>query len=229
VSESDVERLFRHLVRALQAGDPSQLQEPVVLHDLLARIVPYRSARRALHVDTSEDYELLVLRLVAGEGGFARAEPEPMHIRFAEEAVSVNPDLGVLHEFRDARLALDASAVAWVLAGHSIPDSYAPPATAAPHTPTPPMALPEVPPVSPSPPPLPPPPLPSQESAAPVARVAEHACLLCGGRLPGGRLVNFCPHCGRSQAKGDCPHCLAEVEYGWNFCVTCGGGLAWDA
>jgi hypothetical protein len=239
VSETDVERLFRHLVQALQAGDPSRLQEPLVLHDLLTRIVPYRNARRALGVDTSEDYELLVLRLTAGEGGFVRAEPDPMHVRFAEEAVSVNPDLGVLHEFRDARLVLEPNAVAWVLAGHSHPDSYAPPAEAAqpapPRPPSPPAQPvlapepPRAPPPPPTPAPPPPPPPPRQDTAATSPRTAEHACLLCGGRLPSGRLVNFCPHCGRSQARGDCPHCMAEVEYGWNFCLTCGGGLAWDA
>lgn len=242
MSETDVERLFRHLVQSLQAGDPARLQEPIVLHDLLMRIVPYRGARRALRVDTSEDYELLVLRLVSGEGGFVRTEPEPMHIRFAEEAVSVNPDLGVLHEFRDAQLVLDPNAVAWVLASHSRADSYAPPAATTPPAPpsVPPVAPPPpAPPVPPAPsvprtppppaPTPPPPPPPQRESVASGARAAEHACLTCGGRLPAGRLVHFCPHCGRSQARGDCPHCLAEVEYGWNFCVACGGGLAWDA
>jgi len=248
VSETDVERLFRHLVQSLQAGDPARLREPVVLHDLLMRIVPYRSARRALRVDTSEDYELLVLRLVSGEGGFVRAEPEPMHVRFAEEAVSVNPDLGVLHEFRDAQLVLDRDAIAWVLASPAPADAYAPPAAATPPAPpsVPPVApappvppVPSVPPVPPAPsaprtpppptPTPPPPPPPAPEPVASGVRAAEHACLMCGGRLPAGRLVNFCPHCGRSQARGDCPHCLAEVEYGWNFCVACGGGLAWDA
>lgn len=250
MSESDVERLFRHLVHSLQAGDPSRLQESVLLHDLLTRIVPYRNTRRALGVDTSEDYELLVLRLVAGEGGFVRAEPEPMHVRFTEEAVSVNPDLGVLHEFRDAQLVLDPNATAWVLAGHARPDGYAPPAAQTPPVPPSAPPVPPVPPVPPAPPvppvtPVPPaPPAPSvprtappptpmppprHESAASSGRAGEHPCLMCGGRLPGGRLVNFCPHCGRSQARGDCPHCLAEVEYGWNFCVACGGGLAWDA
>ena len=245
MSDTDVERLFRLLVQSLQSGDPALLQGPLSLHDLLTRIVPYRSARRALRVDTSEDYELLVLRLAGGEGGFVRAEPEPMHVRFAEEAVSVNPDLGVLHEFRDARLVLDPNAVAWVLSGDTRPDSYAPPEAPAPPMPPSVPSVPPAPPVPPAPsvprtpppPPPPPPPTPEpprappprHESRASGERAVEHACLMCGGRLPGGRLVNFCPHCGRSQARGDCPHCLAEVEYGWNFCVTCGGGLAWDA
>ncbi|HEX5819922.1 MAG TPA: zinc ribbon domain-containing protein [Gemmatimonadales bacterium] len=250
MSETDVERLFRLIVQTLQVSDPSRLQDPVAVHDLLTRIVPYRNARRALGVDTSEDYELLVLRLAGGEGGFVQTDPEPVHVRFAEEAVSVNPDLGVLHEFKDARLVLDPNAMAWVMAGRSRSDMYAPPEAempppapvppAPPSIPTEPMAPPPRPPITPpepqrAPPPEPPtptpppPPPPRPEVPPPAARVADLGCLQCGGRLPGGRLVNFCPHCGQSQAKGDCPHCTAEVEYGWNYCVTCGGGLAWDA
>ncbi len=251
MSETDVERLFRHIVQALQASDPSRLHEPIVLHDLLTRIVPYRNARRALGVDTSEDYELLVLRLTGGEGGFVQTDPEPVHLRFAEEAVSVNPNLSVLQEFKDARLHLDPNAVAWAMSGRMHSDIYAPPEAempppvpappmppVPPSIPTEPMAPPPRPPVTPPepqrapPPPAPtppPPPPPRPQAPPPAARVAELGCLQCGGRLPWGRLVNFCPHCGHSQAKGDCPHCAAEVEYGWNYCVTCGGGLAWDA
>jgi hypothetical protein len=252
VSETDVERLFRFIVQALQTDDPSRLQEPVVVHDLLTRIVPYRNARRALGVDSSEDYELLMLRLTGGEGGFVQTEPQPVHVRFAEEAVSVNPDLSVLHEFKDAQLHLDPNAVAWVMAGHSRSDSYAPPEAEAPPPPSTPPGPPPVPaeptappprpaitpephrapPPSPTPTPTPTPPPPAPprpEAPRAAAPVAGLGCLQCGGRLPGGRLVNFCPHCGQAQAKGDCPHCSVEVEYGWNFCVTCGGGLAWDA
>lgn len=249
VSETDVERLFRLLVQALRDGEPSRLRAPVTLHELLTRIVPYRNARRALGVDTSEDFELLVLRLAGGEGGFVTTDPEPVHIRFAEEAVSVNPDLSVLHEFKDAALRLDPNAVAWVLAGHVGEAPYAPPPSGPPSTPptppprpaitpeppiptappAPPPPAPTPPPPTPAPPPSAPPPRPEAEAAPPRAAVAEHRCLSCGGRLPVGRLTHFCPHCGHAQGAGECPHCSAEVEYGWNYCVTCGGGLAWDA
>ena len=242
VSDTDVERLFRLLVQTLHGGDPSRLRTPVQLHDLLTRVVPYRTARRALGVDTSEDFELLVLRLAGGEGGFVVTEPEAVHVRFAEEAVSVNPELGVLHEFHDAQLRLDPDAVAWVLAGRTHEDPFAPPESPPPAPPTVPAPPPPAPTVDPVPPPRPPvtvpeapvpppqpPPTPPQAQAPPRGAIAAHQCLTCGGHLPTGRLVHFCPHCGHSQAKGDCPHCAAEVEYGWNYCVTCGGGLAWDA
>ena len=155
--ETDVERLFRLLVLTLHAGDPAQLAAPVRLHDVLSRILPYRNVRRALGVDTSEDFELMLLRLAGGEAGFVATDPEPVHARFAEEAVSVNPDLGVLQEFRDAQLRLDPDAVAWVLSGGGQEEAYAPPeagATPPPEVPQPaPPSIPTSPPATPTPPP----------------------------------------------------------------------------
>jgi hypothetical protein len=281
---SDVERLFRHLVTSLLESDPAQLRRPIAVGELMARVLPYRTVRRALGVDSSEDYELLVLRLAGGEGGFAIVEPEPVQVRFAEEAVSVNPNLAVLQDFRDAQLRVDEDALAWVLAGHSREEMYAPPspaavdpetraadraaaeplpvppvvppipvppAAAAPtapaHPPAPeaPRAAPPVfervpprapPPTSHAPPPLPPPPaLPSGRpvggaapAGAPAPALQARRCSHCGGRLPIGRQVNFCPHCGHSQEAAACPYCEGAVEYGWQHCITCGGELRWE-
>ena len=44
-------------------------------------------------LESSEDYELVLLRLCAGEGGLVRTEPEEARARFAEELQSPNPDL----------------------------------------------------------------------------------------------------------------------------------------
>jgi len=69
------------------------------------------------------------------------------------------------------------------------------------------------------------PPVP-ETPAAPVAAAAR--CSFCGGSLPSGRAVHFCPHCVQSQLQGQCPRCKAEVEYGWRHCVSCGTGLSFD-
>ena len=63
----------------------------------------------------------------------------------------------------------------------------------------------------------------------PVVPVATARCSYCGGSLPAGRAVHFCPHCGQSQLVGQCPRCKAEVEYGWRHCVSCGTGLSFDS
>jgi hypothetical protein len=47
-------------------------------------------------------------------------------------------------------------------------------------------------------------------------------CRFCGGALPGGRAMNYCPHCGQNLQVLNCPACGAEVEAGWRFCVACG-------
>jgi double zinc ribbon protein len=51
---------------------------------------------------------------------------------------------------------------------------------------------------------------------------APSRCAYCGGRLPSGRAVNFCPHCGQNQTVLLCPGCRSEVEPGWKHCVNCG-------
>jgi len=47
-------------------------------------------------------------------------------------------------------------------------------------------------------------------------------CRYCGGDLPMGRPLHFCPHCGQNLQVLNCPACGAEVEAGWKFCVACG-------
>jgi len=241
----DIERLFRHLTRTLQAVDPARLQQPLTVGELVSRFVPYRTSRRALGVESSEDYELLLLRFASGEGGFANTEPDPVKARFAREARSPNPDLSVLREFRDAVFVLQPIPLARVLSGQTEDDAYAPPPRPAP---MPPPELveavgqmdAEVDVIEPLPfdavrtvgpvaaavrevevPATPDPP------AVPVAAAAR--CSFCGGSLPAGRAVHFCPHCGQSQLQGQCPKCKADVEYGWRHCVSCGTGLSFES
>lgn len=47
-------------------------------------------------------------------------------------------------------------------------------------------------------------------------------CRYCGGGLPDGRELHFCPHCGQNLQVLNCPGCGAEIEAGWKFCVSCG-------
>ena len=246
----DIERLFRHLTRTLLAVDPARLQQPLSVGELVSRFVPYRTSRRALGVESSEDYELLLLRFASGEGGFANTEPDPVRRRFASEVKSPNPDLSVLREFRDAVFVLQPAPLARVLSGQTEDEAYAPPPR--PAAPAPQELIEaveqmdaqmdvesEV---------LEPLPfdavraaraqaadvIPEADAtpvvetpAAPVAAAAR--CSYCGGALPVGRAVHFCPHCGQSQLLGQCPRCKAEVEYGWRHCVSCGTGLSFDS
>ena len=58
---------------------------------------------------------------------------------------------------------------------------------------------------------------------------ASHGCRYCGGRLPDGRAVTFCPHCGLDLTKRQCPACCTELDAGWRFCVTCGRSAETEA
>ena len=51
-------------------------------------------------------------------------------------------------------------------------------------------------------------------------------CRYCGGVLPDGRKVTFCPHCGHDLTVQHCPACGTECEIEWKFCITCGRNTA---
>ena len=99
---------------------------PLALDEIFRDILPYRANRRALQLDTSEDYELVLLRLCAGEGSLVRTEPEEARARFAQEIRSANPDLDVLHAFENVEVTLRAEALARALEAEP-EGSYAPP------------------------------------------------------------------------------------------------------
>jgi hypothetical protein len=238
---TDLERLFRRLVDNLIAIDPARLHRPIALGDLLASVIPYRTNRRSLSIDSAEDYDMLVLRLCAGEGGFVRVMSEDIAQVFRDQLTSPNPDLDVLREHAKAELVLGTEPLAHAL-GPGPDEAYAPPEEEVLEVPPPPHApaepVPEIPlesvrrvpfsaePAATPPPIMPPPPRitaePEPKRAPRLLRDSGQRCSFCGGRLPAGRTVNFCPHCGQNQSFTRCPECQSELELGWRHCVSCG-------
>ncbi len=232
---TDVERFFRRLVSSLAASDPARLHQPVPLDAILTELLPYRTNRRALQVETSEDYEYVLLRLCAGEGGLVRAEPEEARTRFVREAASTNPDLEVLHSFERVELLLRPDSVARALtpASESAPARRVQPeeiersAMAALEDLLVPLEAADSDDDGPG------------DAAAAAGEFEDEppeevegdgpdtrpSCIYCGGWLPAGRAVNFCPHCGQSQTKILCHECRSEVEPGWRHCVNCGAAV----
>jgi predicted RNA-binding Zn-ribbon protein involved in translation (DUF1610 family) len=201
----DLERLFRQLVQSLAATDPARLRGSIHLAEIRDSIVPYRASRRALQIESSEDYELALLRLCAGEGGLARTE-SGIQAEFAAEIGSSNPDLSLVHQRGDTAIQLNQDAVARIL--DPKPDlRFAPrqsPIAADPKTPR------------------------KRTRAKPDSPAAEQrpltSCNRCGGALPVGRVVNFCPQCGQNLVH--CSHCNTELEATWKHCVSCGMSVA---
>jgi hypothetical protein len=238
---TDVERFFRRLVSNLAATDPARLRRPVPLDEISREILPYRANRRALQLDTSEDYELVLLRLCAGEGSLVQTEPDEARARFALELRSANPDLDVLHTFENVQVTLRAESLARALEPEP-QGSYTPPGRraepeveaelvlgAAQFDELPGLSEDELsrvdalraPPDAEELPDAEEPP----ETGEASAEDSGPSCIYCGGSLPVHRPVNFCPHCGQSQTQILCPECRSEVEPGWRHCVNCGAAV----
>ena len=67
---------------------------------------------------------------------------------------------------------------------------------------------------------------PRASSTASSSNSAAGACRYCGGTLPDGRRVLFCPSCGQNLMVQRCPACGTELEIHWKYCITCGRGVA---
>jgi hypothetical protein len=239
---NELERFFRRLVGNLASTDPARLHRPIPLDDVRHAVVPYRTNRRALGLDSSEDYEMVLLRLCAGEGGFIRAEPEEARARFVAELDGPNPDLELLDRVENVVLTLRSEPLARALGPEPEDADTAPlpPPRAMPPEPWSPPPEPWSPPAEsriqaaepriPPPEPLDVPEFPEidelpEPEAAEDEPVPPH-CLYCGGTLPAHRAVNFCPHCGQSQSVPLCAQCHGELEPGWRHCVNCGAAVS---
>lgn len=233
----ELDRLFTKLVANLAELDPSRLHRPFPISELYESLVPYRTHRKILGIESGEDYEMVVLRLLSGERGYASIEPADVRQTLAREAASVNPDTGLFRRFTGAKVHLDPDRVSDALRG-AVPEAEAEPVV------TEEEAVEATPPL--------PPMEPETDSAAEaqallpfvldeeeeepeepvVARPREipaHVsapCAYCGGDLPVGRAVLFCPHCGQNVGVVHCPTCGSELDVGWRFCITCGQKVA---
>ncbi|MGH7700214.1 MAG: zinc ribbon domain-containing protein, partial [Gemmatimonadales bacterium] len=199
----ELDRLFECLVETL--AKESRLAIPLVASEVYERLVPYRLNRSRLKVATHQDYEMTVLRLLAGERGYVRLEPEDVREGMQREVTSANPDPAYFRNFPDARVMVSRRAAEQFLMGELL---YAPPAPereadaeAAPDE----AADEPVDYTSENPIPFPP-------AAAPLPFSMDGAttnqCPYCGGSLPAGRKMNFCPHCGQPPSgELKCPAC----------------------
>src|SRR5438445_13001875 len=87
----ELDRLFGLLVAAL--ARETRVAVPFPAADVYERLVPYRSNRSHLRVATHQDYEMAVLRLLAGERGYVRIEPDDVREAMQREITTGNPDV----------------------------------------------------------------------------------------------------------------------------------------
>jgi hypothetical protein len=68
-------------------------------------LVPYRHNRRELALDTNQDYELALLRLLSGERGYLIGDPQ-MQADLRAEIESPNPDLSKFRAYSTTMVSL---------------------------------------------------------------------------------------------------------------------------
>jgi hypothetical protein len=230
----DLDRLFHRLVHNMRAKNPAHLSLPFTVAELYEQLVPYRHNRRELAIETNQDYEIAVSRLLAGERGYLLGD-ESMQESLQKELAGAAPDTGAFREYATAEISIAPPALekAGVAAAGAVPAPAQQPRTAQPSAAPPPPA--------PAPAPAParvtpgrtgefpsetaraPASSPAPEGALPFSEISlAEGCRFCGATLPEGRHVKFCPSCGQDLSVSRCPACGSEIEAGWRFCITCG-------
>ena len=108
---TDLERFAAALLAQWRA-EGGQGGGPIGIDAILDRTMPYRVARRLLGIDISEDYEALVLRLIAGDEALASTSPEEAGEMARATMADKLPDLDTLRLLRSASITLGDDAIA---------------------------------------------------------------------------------------------------------------------
>jgi hypothetical protein len=267
----ELDRMFRRLVQNIRMSYPDLLARPFDVSQLYQNLLPYRHNRKELEIETNQDYELALMRLLSGERGYLVVD-DALEDAMRRELASKNPDTAAFRIYGSSHVSVAPEAVrrldpatSTTPSRPSTPAPSAPRAAAPPQPPAPPAAPPPPPPARPRaaapppppppPPPVAPPPAPPRPSASITGSVTQPfrpsasnpvapprsptpgqvptprssgagSCRYCGGSLPAGRSITYCPHCGQNLTIQHCPACSTELEIGWKFCTTCGRGVA---
>jgi hypothetical protein len=241
----ELTRFAQRLVEQLGASGEG-VHRPVEVAALRETVLPYRTHRRALGIESVEDYETILLRLVAGERGYVKTVPAEAAKRCREELTLANPDLAVLDEVAAATVQITSMAAAQIVdagadgrtGGRAVSadggvsevggdgEDKPKPRAKAEKPAEKPIEKParKVVPSSPSsPPPLSVPSSPSSPSS-PSLRSSPpmETCSECHRPIPSGRQVVFCPWCAKRLIPFTCPRCNTELDSAWRHCITCG-------
>lgn len=227
----DLDRVFHRLVSNIRHRHSEYLTLPFTVQELYETLIPYRHHRRELGIETNQDYEIAVSRLLSGERDYLLAD-QAMRDKLISELKSGHGDPGAFREFASAKVSLAPEALRRIRALTASGEGDTGDTTSSsPPSPT----------INKTFPVSSPPPAPQAAAAAPASetpRITPSAalssmmnatvpegCRFCGGTLPEGRSVVYCPHCGNNLSVSRCPACGSELEKGWKFCVTCGRGV----
>jgi hypothetical protein len=102
-----LDRIFDRLVRTLSAGGPDQFRSPFTVAEIVQSLVPYRTYRNELGVDTLQDYEHAVLEMLAGERGWLVCDPDTVAV-IKKELLSPDPDTALLRRLQTVEVRMGA-------------------------------------------------------------------------------------------------------------------------
>ena len=102
-----LDRIFERLLRTLSAGGPDQLRSPFTVAEIVQSLVPYRTYRNELGVDTLQDYEHAVLEMLAGERGWLVCDPDTVAV-IRKELALPDPDTGLLRRLQTVEVRVGA-------------------------------------------------------------------------------------------------------------------------
>jgi len=232
----EMDRMFRRLVHNVRAGFPDLLTRSFEVSSLYQTLIPYRLNRSELGIDSSEEYELTLMRLLSGTRSLLNGDPD-MQMALQAELESPNPDISIFRAWATASVSINANAVRALDSQSTLAIRTPAPAVSTRQAEmaglptlevstslTAPMRSP-VPGTGRTAASVATPPESIPAPAEPLT-VVPHAhgpgCRYCGQELPDGRDAQFCPHCGQNLSVKQCPACSTELEVEWQFCITCG-------
>ncbi|MGI8498695.1 MAG: hypothetical protein ACR2OG_14045, partial [Gemmatimonadaceae bacterium] len=106
----ELDRLFRRMVQNIRSGYPEYLTQPFEVAETYQHLVPYRHNRRELGIETNQDYEFALCRMLSGERGYLAGDPA-MQEKVRRELASSNPNTGIFRDFAATRVNLGADAI----------------------------------------------------------------------------------------------------------------------
>ncbi len=211
----DLDRLAFRVARTVRTIYPHLLERGFTLSDLEERLAPFAETRREMASGGPDGYEQTVLRLLTGERGYLSAEPGLQDA--CKRALQMpSPTMSIVRTWAGSTLTLRGTAL--TLGGERMSTGTASVhhsgaigntlSVRAEHADTQPFLAP----VRATP----------EQRPSPAEPNTTCACHFCGGALPAGRNLTYCPHCGLNLTVRHCPACSTELERTWRFCVTCG-------
>jgi hypothetical protein len=100
-----LERIVDRLARTLTAGGPEHARAPFTVSEIVHALVPYRTYRHELGVDTLQDYEHAVLELLAGAHGWLICDADTVD-RIRLTLASPDPDTSLLRDLERIEVRL---------------------------------------------------------------------------------------------------------------------------